>query len=239
MEVTFAVTKGYTTIGFLPRYLIEKLPRGFTTTLYSDDDANEWGDTVPHDSLRLLYKYVPARNIQYTGLHNCLQTGSLKMLNHAILLLGLFAVSSTAYVATGSPAEEGNVNAGVNSVESIGAKAQRVGIVLQDVAKHLRVAVKTMDKELLTDHDDTEYFLREILGNVANIVGGAADAVMSTAGSVVSNILEKVGLYALDERSITAQDVLTRLCDDIEDAGNTIFQSGVLLYGGELPKEQN
>ncbi|XP_064456321.1 uncharacterized protein LOC135367135 [Ornithodoros turicata] len=196
MEVTFAVTKGYTTIVFLPRYLIEKLLREFATTLYSDDDANEWGDTVIYDSLRLLYKYVPAHNIQHTGLHNCLQTGSLKMLNHAILLLDLFAVSSTAYVVTGSIAEEGDVNAGATPVENMGEQAQREGIVSQDVAKRLRIAVKTKDNELITDDDDTEYILEKIPSSLANMVAkvasGAAHAVTSPAGKVVSNILENV-----------------------------------------------
>ncbi|XP_064456322.1 uncharacterized protein LOC135367136 [Ornithodoros turicata] len=192
------------------------------------------------------------------GLHNCLQKERLKMLKHAILLLVLFAVSSTAYVVTGSIAEEGDVNAGATPVENMGEQAQRVGIVLQDVAKRLRIVVKTKDNELITDDDDTEYFVKDILANVTKIVGKVVDAATgavgavrstgrkvvneaaSTAANVVTNILAKVsGIYALDERSITVQDVLTRLCDDIEDAANTIFQSGVLLYGGEVPEEES
>lgn len=160
------------------------------------------------------------------------------------MLFCLLVAIADTYVITDPVTEDGKGLEGVadDASAGVGDIAPRVGIVLQNFGRRLKIAVKTKQGESLTDDDVWEYgFSGDTVGLITKILDNVVDNLPSVAGKVlraVTGVIKVImgnmatGKYAGKEGTSNARDVLIAIAEDIESAGDDVFMKGVPLTGG-------
>lgn len=83
-----------------------------------------------------------------------------------------------------------------------------------------------------------EYFFKKLWRGVKRVVKGAGKIIEKTAKGIAASkaadilknlIAKKLGQYALGDDDMSYGDMLMNLCQDVDDAGKSLIEKGILL----------